>query len=201
MRSVADAVGVVSPGCEIFGLSTGTFSLIDLIEHCLRASGPADVTVSTWTAGGADVGFAYGLLRNETIKSLRFLVDFSFPTRQPEYCAALIEAFGSDAVRITKTHAKFCLIRNADWNITIRSSMNLNENRRLESFEISDDPEMAAYLGELVDAIFRDFSADDQLQQGAGRNVAGFTEYFSTDPLGKDVRRGGWSYGKSGRRV
>src|SRR5687767_5955571 len=81
--NVAAAVGPITPGCEVFGLTMGKWSLVDLVEHCLRATGPADVTVSTWTAAGADIGFAKALLTNGSIRSLRFVVDSSFQVRQP----------------------------------------------------------------------------------------------------------------------
>ena len=149
----ADAIGPIEPGCEIFGLNKGKFSLVDIISHCLQASGPSDVTISTWTAAGADLGFAYGLMTDGAIRSLRFIVDFSFPTRQPQYCAALRERFGDECIRVTKTHAKFVLIRNERWNLVIRSSMNLNENKRLESFEISDHAGMAEFLAGVVESL------------------------------------------------
>lgn len=152
--TAAEAIGPLDRGCEIFGLSKGQFSLVDIICHCLKFSGPADVVLSTWTAAGADLEFAYQLLRDNAITKLRFVVDFSFPTRQPEYCAALREKFGDDCVRVTKTHAKFVVIRGGGWNLVIRSSMNLNENRRLESFEISDCEAMADYLAAMVDELF-----------------------------------------------
>jgi hypothetical protein len=93
-------------------------------------------------------------MRNGAIKSLRFIVDFSFPTRQPEYCAALRERFGDGCIRVVKTHAKFCAIVNESWNLVVRSSMNLNENRRMESFEISDCKPMADWLVDVVDKLF-----------------------------------------------
>jgi hypothetical protein len=46
-RSAAEAIGPIEAGIEVFGLSKGQFSLIDIIEHCLKASGPADVVIST----------------------------------------------------------------------------------------------------------------------------------------------------------
>lgn len=153
-KSAAEAIGEIAPGCEIFGLSKGQFSLVDIIRHCLAATGPADVTISTWTAANADLGFAYDLMRDGAIKTIKLIVDFSFPTRQPEYCAAMRERFGDDCIRVTKTHAKFVLIRNAEWSIVIRSSMNLNENRRLESFEVSDCPPMADWCEEVIAALF-----------------------------------------------
>ncbi len=62
MKSVAEAVGPVLPGCEIYGLTGGDFSLIDLIEHCLGFTGPARGVLSTWTASNSDLTFAYKLM-------------------------------------------------------------------------------------------------------------------------------------------
>ena len=42
-------------------LSNGDFSLVDLIEHVLAATGPCDVTCATWTAAKADLAFAHRL--------------------------------------------------------------------------------------------------------------------------------------------
>jgi hypothetical protein len=217
----ADAIGTVERNCEIYGLSKGQFSLIDIISHCLSATGPADVVLSTWTAANADLGFAFGLLANGSIKSLRFVVDFSFPVRQPEYCAALRERFGDDAIRLTKNHAKFCLIHNADWSIVIRTSMNLNENRRLESFEISDDAGLCGYLLGVVAELFADHGAGEQFEkrpyantvdfEAWGQDAAGAAEragksvdkkkYFGDGRLETDVRRAGLSFVRGGGRL
>jgi hypothetical protein len=34
-RTAAEAIGVLEPGIEVFGLSKGQYSLIDIIEFCL----------------------------------------------------------------------------------------------------------------------------------------------------------------------
>lgn len=211
--TVAEALGEITPGCEIFGLSKGQFSLVDIITHCLCYTGPADVVISTWTAANADLGFANELLTVGQIRTLRFIVDFSFPTRQPEYCAALRERFGDDALRVTKTHAKFVVICNAGWNIVIRSSMNLNENKRLESFEVSDHAGMAEFCLEVVDHIFEWQAAgkgfkntpyqnmkefDGLLNDGGivdgGKASTDSAKYFSDDLFGTDLRRAGLTY-------
>ena len=213
-KTAAEAIGPVNPGCEIFGLSKGQFSLVDVIRHCLTATGPADVTISTWTAANADLGFAYELMRDGAIRSIRLIVDFSFPTRQPEYCAAMRERFGDDCIRVTKTHAKFVLIRNGDWSIVIRSSMNLNENRRLESFEVSDCPAMADWCEEVIAALFEAQPAgkgfanrpyDNCLEfegfletAAAGEALPESTDtkkYFSESRYGNDIRRAGVARG------
>jgi hypothetical protein len=219
VQTAAAAIGPITPGCEIFGLSKGAFSLVDIIEHCLGATGPADVVISTWTAAAADLGFAYALMREDKIRSCKFIVDFSFPVRQPAYAAALRERFGDDSIRVTKSHAKFITIRNAEWNIVIRTSMNLNENKRLESFEISDDAGLASYLAEVVAALFeaqpagaafdrrpmdaiREFESLTFGEAGAaGPSVDALkstdtAKYFSDTPLGVDIRRAGLSFSR-----
>jgi hypothetical protein len=197
--TAAEAIGELSHGCEIFGLTKGQFSLVDVVEHCLATTGPAAVTMSTWTAGGADLEFAYALVGDGRIESLRFVVDFSFPRRQPAYCAALRERFGDDAVRLTKVHAKFVVIRNTAWAIVIRSSMNLNENRRLEWFEVSDDAGMASYLLEVCDSLFDGYAAGAQFELGAGKNCRDFETWLGDGIDDRDVRRSGWTSQRTGK--
>lgn len=188
--SAAETIGELTPGCEIFGLSKGQFSLVDIIEHVLKYTGPASVLLSTWTAANADLTFAYELLRNGSIMAIRFVVDFSFSTRQPEYCAALREKFGDDAVRVTKTHAKFVVIRNAAWSVVIRSSMNLNENRRLESFEISDCRQMADFCEEVVDALFESQRVGEGFTNGPYQNMQAFQSFLEEGAAAPvDVKR------------
>jgi len=154
--SAADAVGKITRGCEIYGVSKGQFSLIELIEHVLDATGPASVVISTWTAAGADLAHAQGLLSDGRILGMRWLVDYSFPSRQPGYCRLLRDRFGDNSIACCANHAKFVLVHNEQWSVAIRTSMNLNLNRRLESYEISDDPKMVAWLLEVVEMTFRD---------------------------------------------
>lgn len=144
--TAAEAVGPITHGIEVYGLSKGQFSLIELIDHILQATGPADLTISTWTAAGADLAHAHALLGSGHVRTARWLVDYSFPSRQPAYCAQLRQRFGDDSIRCTANHAKFVLIRNETWDVVLRTSMNLNLNRRLESFEISEDRDLADWL-------------------------------------------------------
>lgn len=153
------------PGAEIVVLTHGQFSLIDALEALLDTTGPADLTVSTWSAAGADLTHAHQFLVDGRVKSIRFVVDRSFATRQPDYCGVLRSLYGDDAIRTTRCHAKFATIRNDAWNLAVRTSMNLNENPRLELIEVSDDPSLAAFLDAEVDAIFAasppgDYSAE-----------------------------------------
>src|SRR3990167_3460503 len=140
-------------GCEIVGFTGGQFSLFSLLAAILDKTGPADVDIATWTAAIADVRDAYLFLETGKIKSLRFLIDRSFESRQPQYVDTVRDLF-PDSVRVARCHAKFAVIRNEQFDLAIRTSMNLNCNKRFEIFEISDDPELAGFLGAVMDSVF-----------------------------------------------
>ena len=156
-----DALADFGRGRETYCLTFGQFSLMDAVEAVLEKTGPADVALSTWTAGSADLSRSAEHLHDGRIRSLRMVVDCSFGQRQPGYLAQVRELFGDDAIRSTRTHAKFVVITNAEWSVAIRTSMNLNENPRLESIEVSDDPELASFLLGIVDEIFAEERAGD----------------------------------------
>lgn len=173
----ASAIGKITPGCEIFSLTNGQFSIVDILEHCLRATGPATLDIATWTAADGDLRRAHAFLLSQQITKCRFVVDPSFKTRKPEFCETLIGLFGNDAIRTTPLHGKFAVIRNSEWNLAIRTSMNLNVNRRIESVEISDDADLSDLLSEFVNEVFAR-SADanftsQNLNQNARHDIGG----------------------------
>jgi len=153
-----DAIGQLSPRCEIFVLTYGQFSLIDALCYLIEKTGPADVILATWTAADADLTRAKSLLAQAAIRSMRYIVDRSFATRMPHYCAAMRRLFDDDCIRTTRSHAKWCVIRNEKWDLAIRTSMNMNHNPRLENIEISDDPSLCDFLQAVADDLFAEQS-------------------------------------------
>jgi hypothetical protein len=149
----------------------GQFSLLDLVEAVLAETGPANVTVSTWTSGIRDIERAAWLLESGSIKSFALLTDRSFPGRQPAYCRALVARFGVGAIRSTRTHAKFALIRNDGWNICIRSSMNLNANPRFEQFDLDDSTVLCEYFGTHADTQPIGFNEAATAEQWSDRDL------------------------------
>ena len=142
-------------GMEIFGLTRGQFSLSDMIEAILQKIGPARMSISTWTAAQVDISRMMELLRGGLLTDCRWLVDLSFIRRTPELCNQIREQFGLEAVRVMRTHAKFVLLENDEWRIALRSSMNLNQNPRLESYQVGHDPELCDWLGQVLDDVWR----------------------------------------------
>lgn len=161
VSNARDALADFGRGMETYCLTFGQFSLMDAVEAVLEKTGPAHVALSTWTAGGADLSRSEEHLRNRRILSMRFVCDCSFGQRQPGYLARLRELFGDDAIRTTRTHAKFVVIHNDEWVVSIRTSMNLNENPRLESIEVTDEPGLGSFLLQIVDEIFEEEAVGD----------------------------------------
>ena len=161
----ADAIGTIDKQTDTFILSYGKFSLADAMTAILDQTGPADVTISTWTAANADLTKTASLMEAGNVESLRMIIDQSFVCREPEFLRYMISLFGPNCIRIIRTHAKFLIIRNAQWNIVVRTSMNLNGNPRMENLEITEDTEFADFFQQITDDIFNETTLNDGLQR------------------------------------
>lgn len=155
VANARDTIEGFGPGIDIVGLTYGQFSLLDLIEAALEVTGPADVTISTWSAGFYDVEAAVRFRDNGLLRSCRFLMDSSAKRGQATP-GDVADLFGPDAVRTSRSHAKFVLIRNEDWAVVITSSMNLNLNPRLEQFEMTDDVDRYDFFDAFVQSVWTD---------------------------------------------
>lgn len=176
------AIGKIYKGMEIFGITKGQFSIIDIICHLVDQVGVCDVVICTWTAATGDIQRVNDLVYNDKIEKLSFILDRSFITRKPKEFDFLNERC---EVVISNVHAKFVTIKNKDWNIVVRSSMNLNKNSRIECFEVSDDVVLYDYVTE----IFKDIQAHKNYNHNAfkvvGTRIKGYEN--STDEVDDDM--------------
>jgi len=153
-ESASRCIGDITKGCEVFGLTKGDFSMIDILRHVAKQIGPCRIDIGTWTAAAAEIKQAFTMLEDKNIITMRWLVDRSFPARQGKYYASLLDKFGHDSVRFARFHAKFILLENDEFSVAIRTSMNLNENKRIEFYEISEGTPISGYLKQVVDYHF-----------------------------------------------
>jgi len=165
-QSAAEAIANLErDGCELVGLTRGQFSLTDLLTAVLNKAGPAALSISTWTAASASVQSMLDLLQTGKITSCRWLVDTTFVRRAPALVAEIRRSFGDDAIRVSRVHAKFATITNDEWKVAIRTSANINQNPRMESFELGHDPELCAWLEQVMADIWR--NQPRQLAEGS----------------------------------
>ena len=166
-------------GDSLHGLTDGHWSLTDAIIALLKVTGPANLVISTWTAGQADIRKAHRLLEDTSILSAKWLVDRSFQTRQPAYCRLLRERFGDDSVRIWNSHAKFVLVLDGPFDILYLTSANLNANKRLENYSIFAGGNLAHEYLELVQELF------EMQKPGEGFEIAKIGRKHTTKILGR----------------
>lgn len=141
-----------------FALTLGQFSLLDLIEATLDITGPADVVIATWSVGFYDLAAAERFRDCGKLRSCRFVMDSSGKRGQASG-ADVASVFGADAIRTTRTHAKFALIENELWHVVIQSSMNLNLNERSEQFSMTHCAETAGFVRAIVDELWSELPA------------------------------------------
>lgn len=162
-KSIAKRIGTINAkeavkgfaqNNRVTGLTNGAFSLISLIDAILEITGVADVVVSTWSAGVYDVNEINNLQNSGKISDFRMILDRSFATRQSGYAATVDQLFSPEKIRTTNTHSKFVLIKNENWNVCIRSSMNLNENKRCENFDIDNDIDIFNLFNDFTNDLF-----------------------------------------------
>jgi hypothetical protein len=160
MTSAVEAIAGLDRDGEIFGFTKGQFSLLQLIQAAVAVTGPAHLSLSTWTAGENDVEALTVMRDRGDLLGLRLLIDFSMARREPAQTNQMREKLGRDNIRVTQTHAKFVLLQNAAWRAVIQTSMNLNTNPRNENFTIAHDPEMATFLNAILDEVWAKQKAD-----------------------------------------
>jgi hypothetical protein len=148
------AFGRLVHGGRVVCLSKGAVSLAECVGYVLETSGPADLVLATWTIGAREITVFRDLVAGGSVRSLRLLVDASFPHRNPAYAAQLRASFGADCIRLAVCHAKVATIINARWAVVVLSSANLNRNSRLEFFQIEDNRPLATAINSTLDGWF-----------------------------------------------
>lgn len=178
---VAETLGPAVRGLNVCGVVGGAFGLIEVVDYLVAAAPGADVSVSVWSSGGADLSHAFRMIKAGRMRSCRFIVDPSFEKRAPELCALLVEFFGADSIRTASTHKKVVVVRNSRLAFCVRASMNLQAERQLEVLDVTESPKVCDWYGAQFDA---EFAA------GESPEVDG-ADYFSDEVFGKDLRRVG----------
>lgn len=162
-------------GCHIIGLTMGQFSLIDMIHSILKKTGPADLYIATWSAGIKDANQVAWLLDTNLIRGVRPLTDHSYVNRQAKYAMAIEDLFGKENIRSSEMHAKFVVIKNEEYSVTILSSMNLNANRTCETFTIYEDAPITDFYLRFMDHHFQNMRAGWERSSSVAREcVEGF---------------------------
>jgi len=144
----------IEKGYTLHVLSAGQFNLIDIIENVVNQIGECSIDLAVWTAAESNLKKAELFVKNKKVKNMRWIIDPSFRSRQPRYVAILEQLFSSECIRTIPTHAKFIICYNENYKVVIQTSMNLNQNKRLESFTVTESDELLDFYKTFVDDVF-----------------------------------------------
>lgn len=172
-------------GWELDCLTGGEFSLLDATLVLLEQTGPADVTICTYSTGLYDAEVMAHFLGTDLIRSIRWILDANFRTLAGSrgYAVEVVNVFGEERIRTTRTHAKFVLIEGEEMCVSVTSSANLNENKRIEHLQVSSDPAKARFLRGFVETVWEDVRPGWNADHG----VPGLRDL---DPLASPVTMG-----------
>lgn len=137
-KNAALSIGPIDPGCHIFGVTRGQFSMVDIILHCLDQIGPAHLSVWTWVISDFEADSLGLLLKDGRIMSGLLMVDSGCRKRYGGALYSWHDRFGFDSIKFVHNHAKMATLHNDRARVLIRGSFNLNYNPRFEQFDISE---------------------------------------------------------------
>lgn len=169
----------LAPGDDLSIITDGSMSMIDIIRALLSAVGPSHAAIATWTMGIYDAEDCLAFVSDGRILSMRMMVDPSIFGRRPELSAQLVRGFGVDAFWACNVHAKFCVLHGGRFPVVVRSSMNLNPNRRIECADVSACEELAAFFLAFVDRVWSEVAVGNRSQ-----SESVFQRLFDGDSVG-----------------
>lgn len=149
-ETLAECWPVLAPGQHIHYATAGLWSSHDLLFHLLKQTGPARVTIATWSMTEEPVRMLIQGLETGIIRELNTLLDIRVKTRNASVFHFARYNFAKVAESIC--HAKVTIIENDHWAISLVGSPNYTNNPRIECGIMLDDRAVAAFHRGWIDA-------------------------------------------------
>jgi hypothetical protein len=136
-RSLKSVMDLFAPGCLVWWVSDGDWSMHELLMALIEKTGPAHVSISSYAMGETPARILAQLKQQRAILSLSCVLDDRIDVRS----AGSLQLIKSicDEINLLKTHAKVTLLMNEHWQVTVVGSANYTENKRFETGIITTD--------------------------------------------------------------
>ena len=135
MKEELQQVSINNQGVFVFTHNTTS---MDLIEHVLSQTGPAELFVSSFSITEPAVRHFINLLEDKLITNLSCLFDNQVKMHHLQTLFFMSNYIND--IYLTANHSKVILIKNPNFKISILSSANLNLNNKVEAGSIFNDP-------------------------------------------------------------
>lgn len=121
---------------------TGRMPMATILRYILTITGPADVTLSTWTLNDDNVDHLIAMRKAGALQRLTLLLDPTMPRQEQQGRAFLnlLALAGRENLRLAQNHAKFAMIDGERSAIQLFTSANWNSNPRNEWSVATRDP-------------------------------------------------------------
>ena len=119
------------------------WSLHDVLERLLQLTGPAHVCMTSWAISEAPARKISRLLASEQILSMHCVFDHRTVKHCPSAMQLVTGQFGK--VKLTGIHAKVLVIQNDSWGISVTSTANATNKKRIEKYVIACDRNVADF--------------------------------------------------------
>jgi hypothetical protein len=137
-KTASECLGTLKKGSGVFAVTRGQFSMIDAVLACLDQTGPANLSLWTWTVAEYEVQVLERMMRDDRLLSGRLVIDTGARNKNMGIIRDWKASFGGESVRYVVNHAKIATIENTEWKILLRGSMNLNFNPRFEQLDLTE---------------------------------------------------------------
>ncbi len=136
--NAAEAIGPITQDMSLFAVTRGQWSMLDAILYVLSQTGPAAVSLWTWTVADYEMEAMCGLMARQEITAGFLIIDASADRRNAQLINQWRDRFGEKTVKVVKNHAKLATVTTDQYRLLLRGSMNLNQNPRLEQFDLTE---------------------------------------------------------------
>ena len=137
-KTARDCIGELYPGISLFAITRGQISMIDAILACLDQTGPAKISVWTWTIAEYEIECFTRLMIDKRVTGGILVIDGGARRKNTGLIRQWKSNYGADSVRYVRNHAKIATIESSHYCLLLRGSMNLNMNPRFEQFDLTE---------------------------------------------------------------
>jgi len=129
-NSLNEVISLLQNDSLIYWVTSGEWSMHDMLVSILNITGAADVLISTYAMSETPARILAKLKEAKMITSLKVLLDNRVDTRSAGSYQLMLSM--CNELALTETHAKVTVIQNSDWHVAVIGSANYTENKRLE---------------------------------------------------------------------
>jgi len=112
--------------------------MIDAVLACLDQSGPAEISLWTWTVAEYEIECLERLRIDKRLTGGTLIIDGGARNKNAGLIRQWKSTFGPESVRYVINHSKMATILSKDFKLLLRGSMNLNFNPRFEQFDLTE---------------------------------------------------------------